>query len=112
MGVRSTRKLDVPHEDGEWIKVRLLSNAQQRELKAKGAEERRLAGEEKDEARGWAYLDAVCQLVIIDWSYRDEETGEVVPVNEENIRDLDAKTAKWVFSVVMDKETDEGKEDA
>lgn len=110
MGVRTVRRLDVPHEDGEWVEMRMLSTTQQRELKSAGTQGKRLPGEDKDESVGWEYIDAVCQAVVVGWSY--SENGEPIPVAPENVRDLDAKTAKWVFSEAMGMESDEEKKDA
>ena len=110
MGVRTVHRYDVPHEPGEWIEVRLLSTADQRNLKAKAASAEPLPGEEKEETAGWELVAETLRTAVSGWSYT--ENGEPIPVTPENIADLDADTAQWVFREVMGLETADEKKAA
>jgi hypothetical protein len=107
MGLRSTRKLDLPDEEGEWIEAKFPSQMRIRALMSKSSAEPRQAGEDKDTAQGWALMALMLQDCIVAWSF--SEDGEPVPVNEENITDLDGATAQWLFNKLMGKQTAEEK---
>lgn len=111
MGVRSTRKYDlpdVPDEAGGWVEMHLPSQIRVRALKAEASNAVRLPGEEKLEAVGWAMMANVLHDSIKAWSFCEAD-GEPIPVTPENIDDLDNVTAQWCFDTVMGNETDEEK---
>lgn len=107
MGVRSVRRLDIPHEPGEWIEVRLLNPRQMRLFKAQASSAQELDGENRTETMGWELLASVCRECIVGWSYA--ERGIPIPVTQDNIDDLDAVTSKHVFEFIMGVEDEAGK---
>jgi hypothetical protein len=109
MGLRSVHTLDVPGEEGEWIKVKFPSRLRVRALKAEASTAARLPGEEKLEAHGWNLISNVLHDSIIAWSYCED--GEPVPVTPENVDDLDNKTASWLFDELMGNDKDDAKKD-
>lgn len=104
---RIRKRVDIPHEPGEWMEFRMLSGkefelAQERRLQRSIALMRSLGGELLDNVRGepadggdaendpLAALDTDTLLYhgIVAWSY-DE------PVTRENIDLLDERTRVW-----------------
>jgi hypothetical protein len=106
MGLRTAKTLAIPGES-ETVDVKYPSQTRLRALLVKASAAPRLAGESKDEAQGWALMREVVQDSVVAWSYCDE-AGEPVPVSEETIDDLDAKTTKWLFRELIGNDV-EGK---
>lgn len=79
---RTSKRLDVPHEPGEWIEIRRLAAC---ELPA--YERIADAG-----TRGQATLD-LFNGAIVAWSYD-------APVSPETVRMLDAPTALWLLQEI------------
>lgn len=112
MGVRTTVRIELPHEPGEWIDVRKLSARQVRAVKAAGVGAVPLGEDDADEAQGMAMMDAYCQEAIVAWSYRED--GEPLPVTPENVADLDLETESYLFETALQlqKESAEAKKSA
>ena len=107
-----SKRVEIPHEPGEWMEVKRLSWRQEdmakeikaenllKQMKAMGpdmvASVRKTArGQEAPKDRK-ADLDQlfVLQAGIISWSY-DEE------VSQETIERLDSETADWAFNEIL-----------
>ena len=101
MGVRTTKRMDVPFEEGEWVDIKLISRARVRALKVQASSASRMAGEGKDEALGWELMSLICRECIVAWSYT--ENGEPIPVTPENIEDLDNRTTSWIADQMLAK---------
>jgi len=87
----TTRKLDVPGEDGQWVEIRPLSSRVMRSVEA-GARE--VASGDDAVAYGYAVSDALLIAGIVAWSYD-------APVNAENVADLDMATAMWLVEQIV-----------
>jgi hypothetical protein len=90
----TTKRLNIPHEPGEWIEIRRLSsmgNLDPGEM-AKGREERFLEW-------GRLYVGA-----IVAWSYPDPITADVIvgKPNGKGYREggLDTVTASWLLGEI------------
>jgi hypothetical protein len=81
----STRRLELPHEPGAWVEVRLLSANTVRKL---DKDARAIAGDD-DSDYGYEVMGAMLKTAVVSWSYE-------APVTLENIDDLDLATAAWV----------------
>jgi len=86
----TTRKLDVPGEEGQWVEIRPLSTRVMRDVEA-GARE--TAGEDAV-AYGYAVADGLLVAGVVAWSYD-------APVNTENVADLDMATAMWLVEQIV-----------
>jgi hypothetical protein len=131
MAVRSTvtHKLDIPHEQDEWIEFKELgwrTLEAAREVKARnsllsfrdlGPEffktittptegDAKKAPEVAADPAETYDMSLLLRSSIVAWSYS-------VPCNEENIDDLDQRTASWAFKEIIKihfpKEADLGK---
>lgn len=69
-------KLDIPHEPGEWIRIRPITAAQ--------------AAAMGDNMNTLSVLSAV----VVEWSYSE-------PVSPETVGQLDLRTAQWLTEEVM-----------
>lgn len=108
MGVRSTIRLELPHEPGEWVELRKLSARQIRTVKAAGVQAVPLNEDDKDEAESVAMIEAYCLEAIVAWSYQDED-GQL-PVTPENVGDLDMETQGFLFSAGLKGQREAGEE--
>ncbi len=106
---RITRRLDIPHEPGEWMEFRMLSGKQLDEarevrtqkvaamLRAMGGEVLKAVRDE-DESEGQDPLlafdvDTLLYHGIVGWSYD-------APVTRATIDQLDARTREWAARVL------------
>lgn len=105
-----TKQVDIPHEDGEWMKFRRLSWRQLEEAseaQMKDSLERmkelggdmvkalREFGQEQQGQESQQYDQAAILCAgIVDWSYGEE-------VCEENIDLLDKQTAEWAYHEIL-----------
>lgn len=105
-----TRKVDIPHEPGEWMEVKKLSWRQLTlaadiqtdetigRLKKMGGDLFKALSNEKakqDINPGLQYdRGFVLEAGISRWSYE-------APVTKENIEKLDEETAKWAFEEIL-----------
>ena len=114
-----TRKLDIPHEEGEWVEIRLLSGRQLRKVrKAKfrevaqnardmgGEVMKAIAGVDRSELKKAEEdplveydMDALLEAGIVSWSY-DEE------VSSETIGELDPETEQFVALALVGVESE------
>jgi len=92
----TTRKLDIPHEEGEWIEIRPLSA---KRLHTIMLEAKRIAREaveadaEDVDAEGYALSSLMLNEAIIAWSY-------AAPVEPTNVDDLDLATTTWLVGEI------------
>ena len=122
----TTRRIELPHEDGEWVEVRMLSWRELREARQKRLDdtldvakkmgtdlrkEIREAREDADvkEAMGDPLndydLETLLGYGIVKWSYERD-------VNAGNIGLLDEKTVRVVASELVPDAEEEGKDSA
>jgi hypothetical protein len=106
-----TRKVDIPHEPGEWVEIKKLSWRQltlaadiqtdetiARLKKMGGDLFKSLSNEKaKQEVNPALQYDRgfVLEAGISRWSYDAE-------VNKKNIESLDEQTAAWLFEEILD----------
>ncbi len=106
-----TRKVDIPHEPGEWVEIKKLSWRQltlamdvqtdetiSRLKKMGGDLFKSLSNEKaKQEVNPALQYDRgfVLEAGISRWSYDAE-------VNKKNIESLDEQTAAWLFEEILD----------
>jgi len=107
-----TKKIDVPHEPGEWFEIKKLSwrqlekaeniNLEKTLKQFKDVDPGLMQGfaqgddQEKKAKAGTDYDRAtILQKGIKAWSYDAE-------VNAENIDDLDEQTAEWAMNEIME----------
>jgi hypothetical protein len=92
----TTRKLDIPHEKGEWIEVRPLSA---KRLHAITIEAKRAANEAAQvdsidtDAEGFALSSMLLREAVVSWSYD-------APVDSETVDDLDIVTTTWLVGAI------------
>jgi|TARA_R110000824_G_scaffold32908_7_gene106118 hypothetical protein len=114
-------KVEIPHEDGEWVELRQLSwTAMEEAIDAKQERDvgqvKRMGGdvfeaimrsakkkdddeEEKTKGRtGYESYDqeTLIRKSVVSWSYDGKPTVE-------RIRDLDSKTAKWLSLEIYER---------
>jgi len=88
----TTRKLDVPGEDGQWIEIRPLSAKRLHVITLEAKKQARAALEadpEDSDAEGYALSSLMLGEAIVDWSYD-------APVDSEHIDDLEIGTTTWL----------------
>lgn len=111
-------RIEIPHEEGQWVKVRPLTWDQLKETRhqssrqgMQNAEDLRAAAPEL-----WKDLPApdrsvkvvlnrdqeydrtsVIKLGLDSWSYTEGN------VEVESISDLDGKTSRWIFDEILDR---------
>jgi len=104
-----TRKVEIPHEPGEWMILRKLSWRQEELAKEMQTDKvlkkaKSFVGMMKDFDKGSSEkadpslqydMGFVLEAGIVKWSYDAE-------VNKENINALDAQTAEWAFNEILD----------
>ena len=128
-------KLDVPHEDGQWIEIKNLSwkameeavsNKQERDIgqvKRMGGDvfeaimrsSNKVEDEKIDDdgaekkGRGAAFesydMETLLRKAIIAWSYEGKPTVD-------RIQDLDARTAKWIAREIYERNKPDTEEEA
>ena len=86
-----TEKTDTyTHESGEWIRVRAsLTKAEANDIL------RRAPTQERDLGAGLAFLEGFLGVVLVGWSFEDEEGNPVAP-SIENFRLMEAAGARWI----------------
>jgi hypothetical protein len=92
----TTRKLDIPHEAGEWIEIRPLSAKRLHliTLEAKRLSRDAVAADAIDtDAEGFALSSVMLREAIVSWSYD-------APVTAENVDDLDIATTTWLMGEI------------
>lgn len=115
-----TRKVDVPHEPGEWFLFRKLSGKELEEAavarRAQVLASVRTIGPDllreiqalragaPEVAEGDPLdmydVDVLLQRGVCDWSYVDGD-GAPVPVTPESLADLDHQTRRWAAGEVL-----------
>ncbi len=115
-----TKRVEIPHEPGEWMEFKKLSwrqievaasvysdNALKRIKEMGGdllASLRKLDSKEKEQAKDIPRYDkgTVLEAGIIKWSYNAK-------INKETIGELDEITAEWAFNEILglNKKTEE-----
>jgi len=103
-----TKKVDIPHEPGEWMMFKRLTWRQLEEASDVSSD----ASFERMKKMGAELLSAIAKTVnskppqesydkatilhkgIIKWSYPDE-------VNKDNIDALDDATVSWAFAAIL-----------
>ena len=109
-----TKQVSIPHEDGEWMELRLLGwqeleeskRAKTREsfenIKALGGDIYKAIQEARTEDTSGSMdplalhdMATLLRKGIVAWSYGG------VPVNAENIGRLDEKTATWAARAIL-----------
>jgi|TARA_R110000824_G_scaffold132891_1_gene295454 hypothetical protein len=128
-------KLDVPHEEGQWIEIKNLSwkameeavnNKQERDIgqvKRMGGDvfEAIMRSSNKDDddkkpdegsektVRGGTFesydMETLLRKSIIAWSYDGKPTVE-------RIQDLDARTAKWIAQEIYERNKPDTEEES
>ena len=92
----TTRKLDVPGEEGQWIEIRPLSASR---LHAIGLEAKKLgreakaANEDDTDAENYVLADLMLREAVVAWSYD-------APVTPENVDDLEISTMMWLSNEI------------
>jgi len=107
-----SRKVDIPHEKGEWMELKRLSwrqlemaeeiqtDAVLKRMKSMGSDMmkalRDAVGKGKEEQDPFKRYDmaTVLEIGINKWSYDAE-------INKENIDTLDVETAEWAFREIL-----------
>jgi hypothetical protein len=93
-----TERLEVPAKlagsEGQWVDVRQLSMAEIRKSKAASNDVEPMAGEEKDEAAGYAVAASILEKSIVAWS-------DDADVSAENIGALPYKVAMWLSGEIL-----------
>jgi len=93
----TTRRLDVPGEDA-WIDVKPLSAKLLHTIQLEAARigrEALLVDEYDVDASGYAETSLLLGNAIVAWSYE-------VPVNQDNVDDLDLGTTAWLKEKLME----------
>jgi len=104
-----TRKVEIPHEPGEWMVLRKLTWRQEELAKEIQSDKflkkaKQYSSLIKDFDKGdrsktdpLTQYDRGCVLEagIVKWSYKED-------VNKENIDKLDSETAEWAFREILD----------
>jgi hypothetical protein len=86
----TTRRLDVPHEPGEWVEVRPLSAKNLRVMDKAAKTAARGPDAVLDETEyGYELTTRMLDAAIVAWSYG-------APVSPENVADLDLATTVWL----------------
>jgi hypothetical protein len=127
-------KLDVPHEEGQWVEIKNLSwkameeavnNKQERDIgqvKRMGGDvfeaimrsTNKNEGKSEDEesekkVRGATFesydMETLLRKAILSWSYDGKPTVE-------RIQDLDARTAKWLAREVYERNKPDTEEES
>ena len=129
-------RLEIPHEEDQWVEIRNLSwtameeavnNKQERDIgqvKRMGGDvfeaimrssnEEKDDGEEKKEKKKKSAvfesydMETLLRKAVVSWSYEGKPTLE-------RLQDLDAKTAKWLAREIYDRnkpDTDEESKNA
>ena len=111
---KATRKIDLPHEPGEWIEVRGLNRTQIGEAKrlktlavltdyapymAQFAD-REVDPTVKETVDSYD-IDYILETAIVGWSYGEFSKGET--------DQLDQKTAEYVACILLGLETEDEK---
>lgn len=81
------RRIDIPHEPGEWIELRAFTTKDSAEVEAGG---------------GNGQINLGLQILaraITTWSYKDAN-GATIDPTEETIGQLDLDTFKWLMQEV------------
>ena len=115
------KRLDIPHEDGEWVEIRKLSWRQLelaaeiqtedslKRIKQMGGEMvqamREMASDQERESAQQYDRAAILQAGIVRWSYEAE-------VTKENIDLLDEETAAWAFEEILNLTKPPSKEES
>jgi hypothetical protein len=92
----TTRKLDIPHEAGEWIEIRPLSAKRLHTitLEAKRVAREAASADEMDtDAEGFALSSVMLREAIVSWSYD-------APVTQDTVDDLDIVTTTWLVGAI------------
>ncbi len=105
-----TKKVDIPHEEGEWLEVRRLSWRQKQKAEDTAKDlmmerMKKLGGDvlavlrnldEKQEQAPQAQYDqgAILRAGIAAWSYDAK-------VNPDTVESLDEETATWAFNEIL-----------
>ena len=92
----TTRKLDIPHEAGEWIEIRPLSAKRLHTitLEAKRVAREAASADEMDtDAEGFALSSVMLREAIVSWSYD-------APVTQDTVDDLDIATTTWLVGAI------------
>jgi len=89
---KTTIRVDLPHEPGEWFELRLLSFEKRRQIIA---EAKRIGGDDGVEVNA-AAVRLLGEYRIVGWSYKDKD-GTPIPVTPEAIADLDEDTSNWLM---------------
>lgn len=96
---KQRKRLDIPHEPGAWIEVRPPNNGDLVTIDFATVSDENMS----------ELLKLLTRLVV-GWSYED------VPLNTENILDIDITTSMWLLGeigeMVKGREAAEGKESA
>lgn len=109
---KATKRIEVPHEPGQWMEIRKLSwrqleaasdvatEAAMKRMKEAGPEmmaalRKLVEGQVSGQQASNYDRHAVLKSGIAGWSY-DE------PVSDENIDLLDEETAKWAVDAILD----------
>ena len=93
---RVKQTIPLPHEEGQWIKVRMPSVQMMKGVR-----------EDTDNVELTLRVLSKC---IIEWSYAEED-GTPIPVTDENVEDLDVETVRVVESVLFPKSEGDRKND-
>lgn len=119
-----TRRVEIPHEEGQWIELKELSGRQLRKIrklkfKESIADTRAMGGELMQALGGFSQedvkkaqkdpdplaeydMDALLEAGIVAWSYEEE-------VNSDNIGQLDQKTERLIALALVGVEEEEEK---
>jgi len=76
----ATKRIDIPHEPGEWVEIRMLSWRQVESIRQAAADDEEMVG-------------LTFETGIVAWSY-DE------PVSVETIGRIDSVTAAWIATIL------------
>lgn len=83
----TTRKLDIPHEPGQWVEIRPLSTAALREAIKQALEA--VKGDDMDREYGYELTARMLRVAVVSWSYEP-------PPGPDTIADLDLRTTRWL----------------
>ena len=126
-------KVDIPHEEGQWIEIRNLSftameeandNKQERDLlqvkrmggdvfeanvRSSNKKEKESKDEEDSTTKGGSFesydKETLLRKAIVGWSYDGKPTVE-------RIRDLDARTANWLSREIYERNKPDTEEES
>lgn len=84
---RVTRRIDLPHEPGQWVEARMPSMM----IMAQARTAARLAG--VDDFDAFTYANHLLRACVTGWSYEAEVTAE-------NIDEIDDTTAALVIGEI------------